>query len=123
MIQQCILIDDSQADLFVSRLLIRKAYNNCAVVEFKNGQEALEYFNRVGELKNTLIFIDINMPVMNGFELLDELKNFTFDASVKFFMLSSSNSPEDIDRVKQYNQVSNYFIKPLSQEQLKALNC
>lgn len=119
---KCILIDDSKADLFLSKLLIKKhAPEPIEITDFLNGQDALRFFEAKPELKDTIVLLDINMPVMNGFELLEELKNIQIDDSVSFLMVSSSNNPNDIEQAKKYSLVKQYITKPLDKDKIEEI--
>ena len=114
-----LLIDDNEADnLFHSRT-IRKAdaCNHLQVVT--SGEEALDYLAKSGTEqfpRPDLIFLDINMPGMNGFEFLEEYAKL--DPKVKskmvVFMLTSSLMPEDSEKAMKTGEVSEFLNKPLT---------
>jgi len=87
---------------------------------FKNGLEALEYFkiiltNMSEEKLPDIIFLDLNMPVMDGWEFLGEfikIKN-QFDKKITLYVVSSSIDPRDLERAKSFNLVTDYLIKPI----------
>jgi CheY-like chemotaxis protein len=114
-----LLVDDNEADnLFHSRTL-RKA-DACNHVEVaSNGQEALDYLQKCGDEAHPrpdLIFLDINMPGMNGFEFLEEYANLDPKLKSKaiVFMLTSSLMPEDSERAMKTGMVSDFLNKPLT---------
>jgi two-component SAPR family response regulator len=71
-----------------------------------------------------VIFLDINMPLMNAWEFLEEYKQLIprFDKPVKLFILSSSVYRKDIEKSSHYEMVADYIIKPLSKESLRQIN-
>lgn len=114
-----LLIDDDPSTNFLHKLYIEEA--NCAhrVVIRENGKEALEFLREAqdGEFPcPELIFLDINMPRMNGWEFLEEYKNL--DESQKgqiiIVMLTTSLNPDDQNRATQLEEVSGFENKPLS---------
>jgi len=119
--KRCILIDDSKADLFIAKLIIQKCNLESEIVELNNGEEALEWFQANQDIKDTLVLLDINMPIMNGFEFLDSIKPITFHSSVDVYLLSSSTHPEDQKRAKDYDLVKSYLVKPIKRETILEL--
>lgn len=117
------LVDDNDTDNFISRRIIeitRFAEN----VEIKNsGKSALEYIDAhkhdLSKLPD-IIFLDINMPIVDGYVFLYEFENF--DESVKnkckVVILSSSDNKRDIDKLINNDRVIKYITKPLTEEEL-----
>jgi CheY-like chemotaxis protein len=78
-----------------------------------------------GTCPRAIIFLDINMPEMNGFDFLDELKVIAgdhFDQGCKIVMVTSSLNEKDRERAMSYPFVSNYMEKPLTLEYLSSLS-
>lgn len=85
----------------------------------ENGAEALEYFDNISGEKNVtpkLIILDINMPKMNGFEFLRKLRHNPLYKSIPVVIVTTSNSQQDIEESKKFNNVVGYFVKPLNFE-------
>ena len=118
---QCILlVDDDPDDNFFHETVIREM-NIADKIDFAtNGLEALSYLKKNGQLAPELIFLDINMPKMNGWEFLEEYKHLDTaqKARVVIMILSTSSNPDDIKKAKEIQEVSGFETKPLSPEML-----
>ena len=111
-------VDDDENDQFICTYTIRRFDPHIKVLKAMNGLEAL------GVLKETTpdaIILDINMPVMNGFEFLEHYtKEFETHAPV-VAMLTSSHHAADREKAMKYDFVKSYFEKPLTPENLRAM--
>jgi CheY-like chemotaxis protein len=91
---------------------------------FKNGQEALDdlipRLTQNGQLPD-VIFLDISMPLMNGWQFLDELKGYPVHHNMKIFIVSSSIDPYDTGKSASYDIVTDYIYKPITIEKMKEL--
>lgn len=126
MIDLVMLIDDNETDNFISKRII-EITQFAQQVEVKNsGQHALEYLSehadQVGRLPS-LIFLDINMPVMDGFMFLYEFENLpaTVRDTCRVIILSSSDNKRDIDKIINNESVVQYVTKPLTQSVLEEI--
>src|SRR5689334_7889023 len=119
--RQAILIDDEQVSNFIARHWLEKNGLAKQVVECSSAQQALEWFahHPVGE-STDLVLLDIHMPEMDGFELLEEV----FRAPVSLgeraylFLLTSSLYVGDVTQAERF-PVTGYLIKPLTEEKLQ----
>ncbi len=115
----CIIDDDKIYVNLVKKIIEIKNLSENLLI-FKNGLEALEYFkviltNMTEEKLPDIIFLDLNMPVMDGWEFLGEfikIKN-NFDKKITLYVVSSSIDPRDLERAKSFNLVTDYLIKPI----------
>ncbi len=120
-LKSILLIDDNEADNFLHTLVIKEAACTDHVVAIKSGQKALEYLRETEEglhPQPDLIFLDINMPGMDGWEFLEEYKNLinTKKSQIVVVMLTTSPNPDDQEKARQISEISKYVNKPLSQE-------
>lgn len=116
-----LLIDDDEATNFINEMLIEE--KNCAekVVSVTSAKEALAYLcsPTEGEYPQPdLIFLDINMPAMNGWEFMDAYRDLPQEQRGKMVvvMLTTSVNPEDIKKAKTIPDLAGFEHKPLSME-------
>ena len=122
-----LLIDDDEPTNFLSRLLLEEADCTNHIQVEQDGFSALEYLTRSengdGDLRYPcpdLIFLDINMPAMNGWEFLDEYSRLEnhHKGNVVMVMLTTSLNPDDRTKADEIPDVSGFETKPLTQEKL-----
>jgi CheY-like chemotaxis protein len=110
-------------------MVITKASFSNEIATAKNGEEALKYFNTLKQTNSNsdlkkqpqLIFLDLNMPVMGGWEFLDSFSTSDYSDynSTKVIILSSTIDPEDLEKSKKYPMVIDFLSKPISKEMLE----
>ena len=125
-----LLIDDDDTSLFLSELIIKRNKFAEHTHKINNGDDALIFIEEncigfVDEISNQcpdLVFLDINMPGMDGFSVLESIKkmNLSGEVPMKIFMLSSSNSARDIEYAKKLG-VDGFINKPLSAVKLSGI--
>ncbi len=115
------IIDDDEIYIFAVKRLIQKGDFCDNILIFKNGKDAIK------ELKNLilndvnipeLILLDINMPIMDGWQFLEEFIKIKPKKEIVIYVVSSSINPTDMERAKSYKNVSNYIVKPISRDAL-----
>ena len=118
------LVDDDPIVVFGLKKMMKlvKFCENFLV--YSNGQEALNALSAIfksgGEIPN-LILLDLNMPVMDGWEFLEEFTKFNPPSKITIYILTSSIDPRDQQRAMRFNNVSNYVVKPVTLEQLESI--
>lgn len=118
--QEILLIDDDQMLNFIHSKIVSSQFPDATLHIFKNGKEALEYIENHSS-NQFLVLLDINMPIMNGWEFLNGLESLN-NIKVQIHILSSSIDKIDKDKAAQHKFVASYIIKPLKKESLDDLN-
>ncbi len=121
----CIIDDDNLYLKIVSRIIESKDLCKDIVI-FKNGKEAIDHFSQIVQhpgIKKIpdVIFLDLNMPIMDGWEFLEEFLKINEEVRkrITLYVVSSSIDPRDISRAKSIDSVEDYLVKPLSIDALK----
>lgn len=125
-VNSVLIIDDEPFMNLINEKIIQKAQFCTNVDKFEDAVKALEDLKKTYNEKQEFpdcIFVDVNMPGMDGWAFLDELKKFPIEVlhKCRVFMLSASISPSDLEKTKPYKFVSDFITKPLSAEKLNAL--
>ncbi len=109
----CVMVvDDSEPDQFISKLTINQHDDSISILQAYDGQEALEILSSSDE-KPQLIFLDINMPRMNGHEFLEAYRQCPNNDAAVIIMLTSSDQDRDVEQSRAHSSVKAYFTKPL----------
>lgn len=116
------LIDDDPITIFCTKRIIELA-NFCErLLVYTNGREALDSLKVIlttGESLPDVILLDIAMPIMDGWQFLDEVTVIPIMKSITIYIITSSIDPADTERVRKYESVNNYIIKPITMAILK----
>ena len=120
---QFILIDDDSMNNLICKLTIEMTLGQTDVKAFVNPEHGLDYFqNEFATLKDTsaLLLLDINMPIMSGWEFLEMFDNLSFEIKdrVKICILSSSIDDRDKERSYANKNVLDFLIKPLTDKDI-----
>lgn len=123
-----VIIDDNDVDLFLGQKVIESLGFADKTDGFLSAFRALEYFKGITDFNKLpdLLLLDINMPGINGFQFLDQLKLILGEAinKIKIFIVSSSEALYDKEKAKNYPEIERYIVKPLTPELLFGyLNC
>lgn len=120
---ECImLVDDNSMDNFVNQRLIESCGFAGEIIACQSAQEGLDYL-MAGKNLPQIIFLDINMPVMNGFDFLNSMMNLPdiVQHHCRVIMLSTSESFKDLNRANKNKFVRKFLNKPLTVEVLAAI--
>ena len=124
------LVDDDDTTNYLNERLLKNLNAAKKILIMKDGEEALNYLTNAADAnlqatfpRPDLIFLDIKMPVMDGFEFLDayNVANFTFRQNIIIMMLTSSASFYDLEKLKQYPEVKKHYSKSLTETDVKDL--
>ena len=126
------LIDDNEIDNLINQKMVEAAGLSKYIYTHTGAKSAIEFLKNIEQLGDDIvssvlpdvIFLDIDMPLMDGFQFLEEfnkLKDST-KGKCKIVMLTSSINPQDVSKSKKYDAVKKYLNKPLSQESLTDLS-
>ncbi len=113
----CLLIDDNYIDNFVTRRILEGGNFAEKVIVSQSASEAIDSL-RSGSVKPDVIFLDIRMPVMGGFEFLQEYDKLEIQGkkAIKIFMLSSSLDPTDLRKSSNNKYITQFIHKPITQK-------
>ena len=121
-LRKILLIDDDEHTNFLNKTIIRHAKFAEEVVSQVRAEEALDYIREQlenGDLPD-LIFLDINMPLMDGWDFIKEYGDMTLNGNQpKVIMLTSSINPKDEQRAMEIEEITGFRSKPLSHELLE----
>lgn len=125
-----LLVDDDDTSLFLTEMAINRNKFAKHTHSLTNANEALEFIDAyckeideaILEICPDLIFLDINMPGMDGFDFLDSFNKFSENriSKIKVFMLTSSDNPKDREMAENKG-VAGYIVKPLTTDKIKEL--
>lgn len=120
--KRIVLIDDDSTTNYLNKLIIERAGLVDEVLTFESGEEALRYFQENPDVSEvSLVLLDINMPVMNAWQFLDQYQAITGGNSNKIVLLSSSINPADKQMAEKKANVLDFKSKPLSTDMVNDL--
>lgn len=118
------IIDDDPIFRFGTKKMMEKVHLPLDFLIYKNGKEAFDDLLPKLKLDTDLpdvILLDLNMPIMDGWQFLDELIKIPNLKRIPIYIVSSSVDSRDIDKAKTYKIVNNYIVKPFSVAKIQAL--
>ena len=124
MLDEIILIDDDKIVTVVNKKIINKLLPEASIKTFKNGEEGLKYLIAAQDANlRTLIFLDLDMPIMDGFQFLSIYENSMAyqDHSFVICLLTGSIAEEDQEKAAKFPSVLEYAQKPLSETIIRGL--
>jgi two-component system nitrate/nitrite response regulator NarL len=124
MVNKTVLIDDSDIDLFIQRRFLEVYNFSRHLVSYKSAEEALNWLKNInGEAPPDIIFLDLNMPEVDGFSFLKSFNTLpeSVRTNTKIVVLTSSNSSKDRELVFENKSVIQFITKPLKQSDIEEL--
>lgn len=126
MLDLILCVDDDPITLMLCKKVITKTSFTNNIITAKNGEEAIQYFDKIVNQEENqipqLVFLDLNMPVMDGWEFLDSFNTDKYsEIKTKIVVLSSTIDPEDYQKSKTYPMVIDFLSKPITLEMLNYL--
>lgn len=121
-----LIAEDSDDDFFFFRRAVRAALIENPLLRFRDGSDLVRYLEKIPAAEFTssgspwLLFVDITMPIMNGFEVLEWVKRWEHAARFKVIVLSGSHRKEDVKRSLSLGAI-NHLVKPISPGLLAAI--
>ncbi|CAM2962263.1 response regulator [Flavobacterium frigoris] len=116
------IIDDDKLSIKLMSMLISKNKFCQEIISFHNSQEALNELRKNCNDSSSLpdvILLDLNMPLLDGWQFLDEFVQLPIKKEISIFIVTSSIDPSDIEMVKKYAIVKNYIMKPITAQKLE----
>ena len=120
------LIDDDPIYLTLARKIISSADERYQITEFMKADEAIDFLAdnlRNAHLLPDIIFVDLSMPVMDGWSFLDQYEIIAdgMSKAVDLYIVTSSISMKDVNRSKNYDVVKDFFVKPIDVQKMRDL--
>ncbi|MAW97013.1 MULTISPECIES: response regulator [unclassified Leeuwenhoekiella] len=118
MTPKVLLVEDSETTNFINKLVL----NSAGILDISEVLNGLDAYHYIHQNCPDVILLDIDMPVMDGWEFLKEKEMKALCLDAKVIMLTSSTHPRDKKMAKKYASVVAYLEKPLTLEKLKEVN-
>jgi CheY-like chemotaxis protein len=122
--KQVFLIDDDEVFVFLTKKVIERSEAEVSLFTFPNGQEGLDHLTSIANdpaLLPDVILLDLNMPVMDGWEFLKAYQKLRFAKKIVLYIVTSSISPYEVDRAKHIKEVREFIVKPIAKEKFKEI--
>jgi CheY-like chemotaxis protein len=118
-IKKLALVDDDEIFTFLSTKIIQQTQLVNEIITFGNGLDFLDYLKANlsnNEFLPEIILLDLSMPILNGWQVLDEyaLLQDQIDKKMDIYICSSSISPSDVDKASNIKEIKDYLIKPIT---------
>lgn len=118
-----LIIEDNLIDQFIIRKLLKKVLEVDDISIANNGKEGIQWLNSHQHISSLIILLDIQMPVMNGFEFLREYDklDLKMKKETQIYVLSSTLDADEIRKIKDTNNVTEFLSKPLPIEEFRKI--
>ena len=112
------IIDDDNIFIFVLKKILEKNQSFEEVLDFKNGEKVIELLNKKNQIIPNVILLDINMPVIDGWQFLEQIEKLPNKDQLNIFIMSSSIDANDIEKSKSFSTVKDFISKPINNDKL-----
>ncbi|WP_209401614.1 response regulator [Pseudozobellia sp. WGM2] len=117
------IIDDDPIFVYSTKRIMKDLNFSENIIVYTNGQDAIDGLKEMitnGDKMPPVIFLDLNMPIMNGWDFLEDFVQIPHNnrEEVLIYIISSSIDPRDLEQIKRYEVVNNYILKPVVREDL-----
>jgi CheY-like chemotaxis protein len=129
MIRNVLLIDDNEIDNFITERFIRTHHITESITVMTSANAAIDYLDELEKYQMPfpeIIFLDLNMPLMDGFSFLELFRTYPRNLIDRtcILILTSSSDPKDMHKARRYRHVKGYFVKPMPTDKLRwIVNC
>ncbi len=119
------IIDDDSIYVYIVKRLMNECDFCESITVYENGKEGIDGLIELGAANNLpkIIFLDLSMPIMSGWEFLDSFAQTTIlnKEAIKIIVMSSSINPKEIEMIKSYPMVTDYIVKPITPSDLNKI--
>jgi CheY-like chemotaxis protein len=121
LLHHILLVDDDPVYTLMAEYVVNKVHPGTKIDKASNGQVALDFIQNANNEMPDLILLDINMPIKNGWEFLDDFQTVKLQLNKvpNVVIVSSSVSEVDINKAKTYGDVKDYITKPFLEQQFR----
>lgn len=121
-----LLVDDDELYLYLMEKTIKEITQDIEVNSFTDGEQAVEFVSKCAREKRTfpkVILLDINMPFLDGWGFLAEFKKLKsqIEQRINIYIVSSSVRESDIKKAANYEELTDYIIKPINRKKLTSI--
>ncbi|MFI8605611.1 response regulator [Cellulophaga baltica] len=119
-----LLVDDDEIYLYLVKKILSKISEKIAISSFTDGEQAINFISNQTEVHEEVpevILLDVNMPFLDGWGFLVEFEKLKprLEKSVRIYLVTSSALPSDKQRAKEFQELTGYFVKPITEDNLK----
>ena len=118
------IIDDDPIFVFGTKRIMQLSDFCTHVIVYDNGKDAYDNLKATilaNKPQPDIILLDLNMPIWDGWQFLDEFIKIPNDFPIIIYIITSSVDPADVEKAKKYDAVSNYIVKPITSAELKRI--
>jgi CheY-like chemotaxis protein len=123
-VRHILIVEDNRGDVLLVEVALKEAGLRFDLIHMSDGEKAMDFFHKMGDGSESssldLVFLDLNLPKRDGWEVLEELRSIPMERQVPVVILSSSSSPNDIARAERLG-VSRYIRKPSTLDEYLAI--